>query len=381
MSLVDPGRGPIAMVKDTIDVAGVPTRCGTLALSAAPPATADAEVVTLLRAAGWRITAKTKLHELAFGTTGLNAREGTPVNPRWPDLVPGGSSSGSAVAVAAGLAPLTLGTDTGGSVRVPAACCGVFGHKPTFGLVSRRGVAPPTTSLDCVGPLAKDIDTLIAAMTALAPGFRVPTLTGPIRVGVLDVQVAPAVKHRVGDALGTWAQHSSVVLRSVRCESFVQAHSAGLSVINIETWQACKGLVATGLVGLDIARRLQAASATTQDQLRAAEAVRNKFRREIDALLVGCDVVALPTLPELPPRVASAADTVAAVAMTRLVRPFNLSGHPAISLPLHSPAEGPVALQLVSARGADGLLCGVANDAARSLGLSISAPFTGEYLC
>lgn len=93
------------------------------------------------------------MHELAFGITGINHAFGTPINPKYPELIPGGSSSGSAAAVAAKQADFTLGTDTGGSIRMPAACCGVFGLKPTFGRVSRKGVYPPSSSLDCVGPL------------------------------------------------------------------------------------------------------------------------------------------------------------------------------------------------------------------------------------
>ncbi|MDY0745239.1 amidase [Paucibacter sp. R3-3] len=345
------------MVKDTIDVQGWPTRCGSRALADAAPAARDADVVAALRTAGWRITGKTKLHELAFGTTGLNAHDGTPLNPRWPALVPGGSSSGSAAAVAAGLVPMALGTDTGGSVRVPAACCGVLGLKPSFGLVSRRGVAPAASSLDCVGPIAADMPTLIAAMRAIAPGFELPALPATIRVGVLKVDAAAEIVQAVHGALDAWP---GVQLQAVESPLFGAAYDAGLAIINRETWAACAALVETGRVGADVEARLCKAALTTPDQVAAAEQVRSAFSAQIDALLERCDVLALPTLAEFPPRLEDAADTAAAVAMTRLVRPFNLSGHPAISLPLPAAARGPIALQLVAARGADGLLCAIA---------------------
>ena len=100
------------------------------------------------------------MHELAFGITGINHAFGTPINPKYPELIPGGSSSGSAAAVAAKQADFTLGTDTGGSIRMPAACCGVYGLKPTFGRVSREGVYPPSSSLDCVGPFANSVEMI-----------------------------------------------------------------------------------------------------------------------------------------------------------------------------------------------------------------------------
>ena len=126
-------------------------------------------MVQALLDGGCRIIGKTSLHELAFGTTGINAWTGTPDNPLYPGRIPGGSSSGSATAVAAGLCDFSLGTDTGGSVRIPAACCGVFGLKPSFGRVSRRGVMPEQSTLDCVGPFARDMDMLIEAMGLIAP--------------------------------------------------------------------------------------------------------------------------------------------------------------------------------------------------------------------
>ena len=153
------GGGLRVGVKDSIDIEGVPTRMACACYADAPPAERHAEVVRALLDAGCRIVGKTNMHELAYGVTGINRWTGTPINPRAPGRVPGGSSSGSAVAVAAGLVDFAVGTDTGGSIRIPAACCGVQGLKPSFGRVSRLGVHPAKSSLDCVGPFARDVST------------------------------------------------------------------------------------------------------------------------------------------------------------------------------------------------------------------------------
>lgn len=137
------GDGPHVAVKDVIDIAGTPTRAGSRAFADRPAAPTHARVVQSLLDAGCRIVGKTNMHELAFGMTGVNDWTGTPVNPRYPHLVPGRSSSGSATAVAAELCDWALGTDTGDSIRVPAACCGIVGLKPTFGRLSREGLIGP----------------------------------------------------------------------------------------------------------------------------------------------------------------------------------------------------------------------------------------------
>ncbi|WP_034411518.1 amidase [Derxia gummosa] len=358
--------GPAVMVKDTIDVAGAPTRAGSRALEGRSPATAHAEVVALLLGAGWRLTGKTNLHELAYGTTGINHHTGTPVNPAAPDRVPGGSSCGSAVAVASGLVPVALGTDTGGSVRIPAACCGVFGFKPTFGRVSRAGVMPAETTLDCVGPLARDMDALIDVMRVIAPGFGACKAPAGITLGVVAVEAAPAVAAAVAGAIAA-SDCSTVPVTLARMDA---AYAAGLAVINAETWAACGELVATGLVGADVARRLANASRTTPGDVAAANLVREGFAAEIDAALARCTVLALPTMADVPPLLADAADTSAAVAMTTLVRPFNLSGHPALHLPLRTADGLPAGLQLVGPKGADELVCAVGRELSRRLRLS-----------
>src|SRR5437899_2187253 len=166
------GSGPRVAVKDIIDVEGVPTTAGSRAVErSARPATEDAACLLGTRKAVARIVGKANLHELAMLPFGTNPWFGTPVNPLDPALIPGGSSSGSAVAVATDEADVALGSDTGGSVRIPAACCGVTGLKTTHGRVSLEGVWPLAPSLDTIGPLARDVAGVTLGMQLLEPGF------------------------------------------------------------------------------------------------------------------------------------------------------------------------------------------------------------------
>src|SRR5438045_47558 len=166
------GTGPRLAVKDLIDMQGVPTTAGCRAVAdEAKPAERDAACMAGARAAGVPIVGKTNLHELAFGASGVNHAFGNPVNPLDPSRVPGGSSSGSAVAVATGEADVAYGSVTGGSVRIPSACCGSAGLKTTHGRVSLEGVWPLSVSLDTIGPMARDIAGLVLGMQLLEPGF------------------------------------------------------------------------------------------------------------------------------------------------------------------------------------------------------------------
>jgi amidase len=194
------GAGPRLAVKDLIDVAGVPTTAGCRAVArTATPAVADAACLAGARAADARIVGKTNLHELAMLPLGTNPWFGTPVNPLDRTLIPGGSSSGSAVAVATGQADIALGSDTGGSIRVPSACCGTVGLK-THGRVSVAGVRPLAPSLDTVGPMASSVAGAAAGMALLEPGFR-PDPTGARVIGRLRTAGDPRIEAAVDDAL------------------------------------------------------------------------------------------------------------------------------------------------------------------------------------
>ena len=365
MPLAIGGDGLRVAVKDTIDIAGLPTRAGTAALADAPPAAANAAVINAVLAAGCRIIGKANLHELAFGVTGVNPVTGTPLNPRFPDRVPGGSSSGSAAAVAAGLADFALGTDTGGSIRTPACCCGVYGLKPTWGRISREGVMPPVSSLDCVGPFAATPDMLATAMAILDPTFRAETLDHAPRLGRLTVEgVAPAVSDTIDRALA--AARPEVQPASVA--GLDAAFEAGLAIINSENWAAIGALTAHPGMGADIRARLLAGSKTaTPEAVAAAEAIRRQVTAEVDAALEGLDALVLPTMPDVPPKLSEASEARAAVGITRTVRAFNLTGHPALTLPLLTADGLPAGLQIVGRKGDEARLIAIASWIAAAL--------------
>ena len=350
------GRGgPRVGVKDSIDIAGFPTRMASACLADAPPATQHAAVVRALLEACCRIVGKTNMHELAYGVTGINRWSGTPANPRAAARVPGGSSSGSAVAVAAELVDFALGTDTGGSIRIPAACCGVYGLKPSHGRVSRSGVHPVRSTLDCVGPLARDMPMIERAMTIIDPSFRPQGAPARGSVGWVQVEANPEVTAAARTALAA----ADISVRSTSLPSLAAAFAAGVAIIGAETWAAFGHLIECEKLGADVRTRLLAARAISSAEVAAAESVRRIFRAEIDEVLSHVDALALPTLPDLPLSLAAAADARAALRSSSLVRPFNLSGHPALTLPIT--VQGlPAGLQLVGRAGEDEALCALA---------------------
>lgn len=354
------GSGPSIAIKDTIDIAGYPTTAASRALADLPPAQRHAQVVERLLAAGWHIVGKTNMHELAFGMTGINDYTGTPQNPQDATRIPGGSSSGSAAAVGLKLADAALGTDTGGSIRGPAACCGVIGLKPTFGRVSRLGVAPRESTLDCVGPFARDMRMLAAAMLAITADFdanAVHAWQGPCKVGIVQADATADILAAVARAADT----ANCTAHTLQLTGLAAAFDAGLTVINAETSRAFGHLVAGGKIGADLDARLRAAANTTAAQVDAAEQVRRQFTAAIDHALDNADVLILPTLPALPITLEEARSGKSVIAMSSLIRPFNLSGHPALSLPL--PVEGSplkAGLQIVGRKGHDEQVCAIA---------------------
>jgi len=356
------GSGPRVGIKDSIDIAGFATRLGSACLADAAPAAQHASVVRALLDAGCRIVGKTNMHELAYGVTGINRWSGTPVNPRAPDRVPGGSSSGSAVAVAAELVDFALGTDTGGSIRIPAACCGVYGLKPSYGRVSRSGVLPARSTLDCVGPLARDVPMVERAMTMIDPTFRPQAPPARPRVGWVEVAAAPAVTAAARAAL----ERAEIPLRFLALPSLTAAFTAALAILGAEVWAAFGHLAGCERLGADVRARLLRSREIAPAEVAAAESLRAAFRSEVDAALADLDALALPTLPDLPLSLAAASDAGAALRSTSLVRQFNLSGHPALTLPI-SVAGVPTGLQLVGRAHEDEALCALARTIAGRL--------------
>ena len=343
-------------IKDSIDVAGYRSMLGSAALENVAVASEHAAVVTNILNAGCQLVGKLNMHEFAFGMTGVNHWSGTPVNPHFPDYIPGGSSSGSAVAVAQAMVDFSLGSDTGGSIRLPAACCGVYGLKPTFGRVSRVGVAPLHTTLDCVGPFSRTIEGIIEAMAIIDSSFKPIEQLTDVSLGVLKVAADPEITTAISMLLAASSlPHISLTLRLMP-----QAFAAGLTLINTEAWQSCGQYADDPKVGSDVAKRLALAKNATKQQLLAAEQVRQKFNHQVDQLLELVTVLVLPTLPTFPMLRQDALAGKVDLEISALVRPFNLSGHPALSMPITTTSGRPAGVQLIARKGQDELLCQVA---------------------
>jgi len=360
------GHGTLTFaVKDCIDVAGLPSQQGSAIFADAAPAGQDAAIVAHLLASGdWRLLGKLTMHELAFGVTGVNPFAGTAINPVWPDRIVGGSSSGSASAVAAGLVDMAVGSDTGGSIRLPAACCGVMGFKPSYGLMPRAGTHPALSSLDCTGPFARTVAMVVKAMQGMVPGFApAPAMTSAPRLIRVAVQAEDAVKAALDAALAGLATVPGDL------PALEAAFGASLVIMGAENWAALGAYADHPGMGEDVRARLKAGGLQTAETIAEAEGVRAALIAQIDALLDGADALVLPTLPIVPPTLAESGDARAVVPLTRLVRPFNLSGHPAITLPIRT-AEGlPAGVQLVGRRGGDASLLSLAGYLARHLGI------------
>jgi len=346
------GAGLRVGVKDLIDVAGLPTTAGSGAVAdRAVPAAADAPCLAGLRAAAARgeayLAGKTNLHELAYGISGVNAAFGTPVNPLDPARVPGGSSSGSAVAVASGEADVAYGSDTGGSIRIPAACCGVAGLKTTWGRIPLTGVWPLAPSLDTVGPMARDVAGLVAGMALLEPGFTVAA-SPPRLVGRVDIGADPVINTAVDAALA--ATGWQVV--PVELDGLDTATAAAMTVLDAEAW-ASDGTLAQSVpekIGRDVLARLRQASTTTPEALAAAWAQAAVWRATLTALWDQVDLLALPTLLGFPPTLDHSRDMVHIRGVTSAV---NLAGVPALALPVPSGGPLPASIQLIGPSGGE----------------------------
>jgi amidase len=332
-----PGVGPRVAVKDLIDMAGLPTTAGSRPVAdAAKPAERDAACLAGLRAAmdagQVRFVGKTNLHELAYGISGINAAFGTPVNPLDRRRMPGGSSSGSGAAVAAGEADIAYGTDTGGSIRIPAACCGITGLKTTRGRISLAGVRPLAPGLDTVGPMARDVAGVAAGMALLEPGFTVAS-ESPRSVGVLAIDADPRVTAAIDDALRT-AEFDVV---PVRIPGLDKVTAASITVLDAQAWQANKDLVAAAgdQLGDDVKERLKLSSMITPEQVTAAEAVITRWRETLAGLWQQIDLLAAPSLLGFPPVLEEAHILHKLRALTS---PVNTAGLPSLALPV--PARG-----------------------------------------
>jgi len=345
-----PGTGLRVAVKDLIDMAGLPTTAGSRPVAdSALPAERDAACLAGLRAAmeagQARFVGKTNLHELAYGISGINGAFGTPVNPLDPRRMPGGSSSGSGTAVAAGEADIAYGTDTGGSIRIPAACCGITGLKTTWGRISLNGVRPLAHGLDTVGPMARDIAGVAAGMALLEPGFTVAD-AAPQTVGVLAIDADPRITGAIDEALRT----AELDVLPVAVPDLDKVIAASITLLDAQAWQANKDLVAAAAdqLGGDVRERLKRGSTITPAQVSAAEAVIARWRETLDGLWHRVDVLAAPSLLGFPPLLD---ETHILWKLRALTSPVNAAGVPALALPVPVPGRNagplPARVQLI----------------------------------
>ncbi len=351
------GPGIRLAVKDLIDMEGEPTTAGSRAVAArARPASADAACLAGARACGARIVGRTNLHELGFGVTGVNQWYGTPVNPLDPSRVPGGSSSGSAVAVAVGEAEVAYGTDTGGSVRIPAACCGVAGLKTTWGRVPLNGVRPLAPSLDTVGPMARDVAGLVIGMQLLEPGFAVSEVEEDLVVGYLRPRADPAITAAIDRALHLVGWECRTLSLPAWDEATLQAGA----LLVAEAWYGNAALAAEDPEGLgtDVRARLALGSAVDEAAVRTARLMQRDWSAALARVLTTVDLVVTPTLTIFPPRFDDAQDLLVA----RCTLPVNLAGVPAVSLPVPAAGGFPASIQLVGPANSEERLLAAAAD-------------------
>ncbi|WP_432838715.1 amidase [Dactylosporangium sp. CA-092794] len=349
------GHGALAgvrlAVKDLISIRGYPMRAGSKARQSAVPETTTAPVVARLLERGASLIGATTLHEFAFGVTGVNDHAGTPANPRDPRCIPGGSSSGSAVAVAEGSADLAVGTDTGGSVRIPAALCGVVGFKPAYGSYPVDGVYPLAPSLDHVGLLARTVSVVVRAHTALT-GQR-PSPADRLRIGLLRAELDdadPLVSESVALVADVLARSGHTVCELPWLDP-QDVFEASTTLLLAEAARVHRAAIVGGALdryGADVRERLLRGAAVDAVAETAARRVQDRLCRLARERFGAVDCVIGPTVPVLAPRLDDAWQATIAARLVRNTRAANLVGLPAVTLPLPGPGL-PIGLQICAA--------------------------------
>lgn len=370
-------RGPFHGIpiahKDLFYTRGVRTTGGSLVFRDFVP-DYDATAVEKLQAAGAICIGKTNLHELAYGITSKNPHYGFVLNPRDPTRIAGGSSGGSAALIAGGFLPMTTGTDTGGSIRIPASFCGITGLKPSYGRVSRRGVLPLSFSLDHVGPLGSCVEDCALAMNAMAgpdardpscaalraPDFNLPSppnLNG-IRIGVpmnfyferVDEEIARAVRKSISEM-----ERLGAFVSEIQVPDPNEINSAARIVQLSETAAVYAHYEDPKLFGADVWALIQQGKMISAHEYVNGQRIRTLFRREFDALWKKIDLLVTPTTPIAAARLEEITVEIGSeredtrMASTRLVRAINFLGEPALSMPCGKTAGGlPIGLQLIS---------------------------------
>ena len=383
-------RGPLHGVplgiKDLFDVAGVPNTMGSRILRDNVPAT-DATVVGRLKQAGAIILGKQNLHEFAFGITSENPHYGVVRNPWARDRVPGGSSGGTAAAVAAGLCAAGVGSDTGASIRAPASFCGVVGLKPTFGRVSRAGALPLAWSMDHAGPLARTVADCAVMLQAMAGADErdaassaepVPDFSADLAAGVRGLRlgipseyffatVEPEVERRVREAIAV-LEHLGGQVEPVSLPHVQHAQPAGNAIMSSEAaaWHADWLRERPHDYGADVLQRIRGGLLIRATEYLHSQQMRTLIQQDFGAAFERVDVILAPTVPLVAPpigrtQVAAGPLNVAPRAIAnRTTVPANLTGMPAISVPCGFADGLPVGLQIMGPAFAEPLLLRVA---------------------
>jgi Asp-tRNA(Asn)/Glu-tRNA(Gln) amidotransferase A subunit family amidase len=334
------GDGPVVAVKDLVDVEGMVTTAGGVILPR-EPAAEDAPVVRRLRKEGCVIVGKANLHEFAYGVTSVNPHYGPVRNPHDIERVSGGSSGGSAVAVAAGMCDWAVGSDTGGSIRIPASFCGVVGFKPALGSIDMTGVIPLSPSLDTLGPLAADVASAARAYSMMSGEPMPQAAPREPRLGVPTGWVAD-----LDEQTGRAWQLVSAGLPEVPFVPRDPLYSVSLTILLVEAavyhrrWAAeCPEKYGADVIG-HIRRGLEVLAVDFDEALEALP----KLRREAMRAMEGIDALVLPATAIVAPLIT--AGTEVREPITRYTRPFNATGQPVVTLP--APVRGlPVGIQVV----------------------------------
>ena len=343
-----PGAGEPVAVKDLLDTAGLTTTYGSaLFVDHLPAVSADA--VRLVEAAGFSVAGKTNLHEFAYGISSQNPHYGTVPNPVAPGRLAGGSSGGSAAAIAAGDVELALGTDSAGSIRIPAAWCGVVGFKPTYGLVSVEGCFPLAPSYDVVGPLASSVEGCERLLSVLAPGFQPLELESleELEVGVAWLDRAePLVRERAAEAASLFAHRRELdlPLAPPNRADFMREAGDVHRVLFLENEE---------LYGDNVRGKVEQCLRVTDAEAAAAERDRREYRERMAEALDGLDLVVTPTVPFVAPPADVDELEIRAGAIS-LTYPLSSLGLPTLALPCGPAEDGlPASVQLAGRAGDD----------------------------
>ncbi|WP_425349453.1 amidase family protein [Rhizobium multihospitium] len=349
-------------VKDLFDVAGYPTAAGNaMLLATSGIKTSTASLVQTLLDAGARFVGKTNTDELAYSLIGGNIHFGMPINPSDPELIPGGSSSGSAVAVAAGLADIGLGTDTSGSIRLPAAINGLVGWRPTYGSLDNGGLRPLAPSLDVPGFMTRSLEPMAALMSAVGISAADDR---PSSVLIVE-DIFDTIEEDAADGMIARLRSAAIPVREVGSISSFNLDELALAFVTIlqkEAWESNRSIFERSpqAIAPDITARLLSGSRLGIGEVREARRIREHFSREIDRLFRNDVVVVLPTLATSPPKRDAGPQSFAAFrsACIKFLCLSGLSGCPQLTFPLAN-CDGNSSSSLLGARSADRMLMAV----------------------